>query len=91
MDLAGLYSMVPSGTRQSHFQVISRTHWDPFQVNSIDCGMDSFLGGGGLFTVAVQTPAEQLELMETLIRWANSGWLAAMLVPVFALAASVRM
>ncbi|GJN96637.1 hypothetical protein NJB18091_22760 [Mycobacterium marinum] len=53
--------------------------------------MDSFLGGGGLFTVAVQTPAEQLELMETLVRWANSGWLAAMLVPVFALAASVRM
>src|SRR5208283_1169066 len=30
------------------------------------------------------------ELMETLARWAYSGWLAAMLVPTFALAESVR-
>nr|WP_253867145.1 hypothetical protein [Mycobacterium asiaticum] len=54
-------------------------------------GIESFLGGGGLVTVAVHTPAVQLEVMETLVRWANSFWPAAMLVPDFALAPSTMM
>src|ERR1700760_4801295 len=90
MDFAGSDSVVPSGNRQSHCHVISRTHWAPFQVNSIVRGMESFLGGGGSLTVAGQTPAVHFEVIETLVRCANSGWRAAMLMPDFALAPNVR-
>src|ERR1700692_1937080 len=89
MDLAGSGSVVPSGSRQSHCQVISRTHCDPFQVNSMVRGIESFLGGGGLSTVAMQLPDEHVELIETVVRCAYSGWLAAMLMPVLALADKV--
>ncbi|EUA18941.1 hypothetical protein I545_2785 [Mycobacterium kansasii 662] len=47
------------------------------------------MAGGPSVTVAIQTPAAQLELKEYFARWAYSGPLAAMLVPVFAFAPNV--
>jgi hypothetical protein len=46
--------------------------------------------GGGALLMATQTPAEQIELKENFPVWADSGCLAETLVPVFALAETVK-